>query len=100
MQNECIQFEFLGFDPKQEVKSFITTVGEKLHLGSPSDSVMRLVLKKSKDIIQASCKIASCSGPFVADAVSENPIIAIQEIEKKINQQLEVWRKRRFNNLD
>lgn len=96
MRNDCVQFEFVGFDPEYEVRNFISTVAEKLHLSSPSDSAIKVAMRLSKGVVQASCRIASHAGTFVADAISDNPIKAIKKVEEKIAEQLESWKSRRF----
>ena len=96
MRSDCVQFEFVGFNPEYEVRSFISTVAEKLHLSSPSDSAIKVAMKFSRGAVQASCRIASHAGTFVADAVSDNPIKAIKKVEEKIAKQLDGWKRRRF----
>jgi ribosome-associated translation inhibitor RaiA len=98
MRNDCIQFEFIGFDPEYEVRNFISTVAEKLYLSSPSDSAIKVAMKVSRGVIQASCRIVSHAGTFMAEAISDNPIKAIKKVEKKIAEQLEGWKHRRFLN--
>jgi hypothetical protein len=48
---------------------------------------MKLAIEKGKGAIQAYCRIASQAGIFVADAVSDSPIRAVQQIEQKIKDQ-------------
>lgn len=91
-----LQFEFLNFKPETEIKSFVAHIGEKLQMTSPSDSVITVALSKGKDLMQASCRIASKAGIFVADSVSECPINAIQKIESQIMGQLNSWKQTRF----
>jgi ribosome-associated translation inhibitor RaiA len=98
MRNDCVQFEFVGFDPEYEVRNFIATVAEKLHLSSPSDSAIKVAMKLSRGAVRASCRIASHAGTFVAEAVGENPIKAIKKVEEKIADQLDSWERRRFLN--
>lgn len=98
MRNDCVQFEFIGLDPEYEVRNFISTVAEKLHLSSPSDSVIKVAMKVSRGVVQASCRIASHAGTFMAEAISDNPIKAIKKVEEKIAEQLEGWKQRRFLN--
>lgn len=98
MRNDCVQFEFVGFDPEYEVRNFISTVAEKLHLSSPSDSAIKVAMKLSRGAVQASCRIASHAGTFVAEAVGDNPIKAIKKVEEKITDQLDSWKRRRFLN--
>jgi predicted ATP-dependent protease len=92
-----MQLEFLNFEPGSDMKNLILGVAEKLHLAAPSDSAMKLALKKGKGIVQASCRIASQAGVFMAEAVSDSPVRAALQIEKKIRWQLEDWKQRRFS---
>ena len=96
MPNHSVNFEFIGFDPEYEVRSFITSVADRLHSLAPSDSFMKIVMKKGGDAIEASCRIASQADKFVADAVCNSPVTAIHQIESKIRQQLDEWKKHRF----
>lgn len=98
MRNDCVQFEFIGFDPEYEVRNFISTVAEKLQLSSPSDSAIKVAMKVSRGVVQASCRIASHAGTFMAEAISDNPIKAIKKVEEKIAEQLDGWKHRRFLN--
>lgn len=91
-----LKFEFMGFDPKYEVRNFISSVAEGIHALAPSDSVMRVVIEKSKEAIRASCQIASQAGVFAAEAMSDCPKKAIRQIESKIKRQLDEWKKYRF----
>lgn len=90
------QFEFMGFDPDEKTKNFVSRIAESLHYSSPSDSALRLVVEKSKGAIRASCRIASQAGTFVADSVGDNPVRAVQQIENQIGKQLDNWKVRRF----
>lgn len=91
-----LQFEFMGFDPDEKIKNFVSRVAETLHYSAPSDSAMKLVVEKSKGAIRASCRIASQAGTFVADSIGDNPVRAVQQIENKIRKQLDNWKVRRF----
>ena len=100
MNQENVEFEFMGFNPDYEIRTFISSVAEKLHLNSPSDAAMKLAIQKGKGVIKASCRIASHSGTFVAEAVSKNPVRAVQQIERKIKKQLDQWKAWRFQNTN
>ncbi len=91
-----VKFEFLGFDPDERIRYFASTVAETIHFSAPSDSTLKIVVEKSKDVILASCRIVSQSGTFMADAISDNPMKAIQLIERKIRDQLDAWKRHRF----
>jgi hypothetical protein len=96
MSDQCVQLEFLGFNPEYELKSFILTIAEKLHLSAPSDSLMKMAIKKGESSIEASCRIDSQVGTFIAHAVGKNPIRTLHQIEAKIRRQLEKWKRKRF----
>lgn len=91
-----LQFEFMGFDPDEKIKNFVSRVAETLHYCAPSDSAMKLVIEKSKNAVRASCRIASQAGTFVADSISDSPVKAVQQIEQKIRKELDDWKMRRF----
>lgn len=96
MRSDGMQFEFLGFDPEYEVKKFISSVAEQLQFSAPSDSSIKFACEQGARAFRASCRICSQAGEFVADAVGETPARAIGKIERKIKQQLEDWKQRRF----
>lgn len=96
MNHENVQFDFRGFNPDFEMKNFISTVAEKIHLNAPSDAVMKMAMQKGKGAIKAYCRIVSRAGTFVAEAVSDSPVRAVQQVEHKIRAQLETWKAWRF----
>ena len=91
-----IQFEFLEFNPEQEMNDFLSAAAERIYASAPSDSAMKIAIKKGKDAVQASCRIVSQAGTFVAEAAGKNPFKAVLQIERKIRLQLDRWRDRRF----
>jgi len=96
MQNHVVQFEFVGFNPESDIRSCISAVADRIHSLSPSDSFMKVAMRKSSNTIQTSCRTASKAGTFTAETVCHCPKIAIQKIEKKIMYQLGEWKKQRF----
>jgi hypothetical protein len=97
MYNKNVNFEFIGFVPEAEVKSFITSIAHRLHGLAPSNSFMNFILKKKgDDVVEASCRIASRVGEFLVDTVSKDPVAAIQQIESRMKQKLDEWKKLRF----
>lgn len=91
-----VQFEFMGFNPDEKMRNFISLVAEKLHVSAPSDAGLKLVIEKGKGAVRASCRIVSRAGNFVADSISDHPIKAVQQIENKIRHQIDEWKARRF----
>ena len=88
-----IKLEFMGFDPKYKIKTFIAHVAEKLHLNSPSDSAMKMVIEKGRGAVKASCQIASKAGTYGRSCKQksyqshkknwEKNCVAIRKLEKK-----------------
>lgn len=91
-----VQLNFSGFDPDETLRVVVANVAERLYFIAPSDSAMKLVVEKSKDVIRVSCRIVSQAGTFVADAIGDNPFRTLQRIEKKMRFQLDVWKAKRF----
>ena len=96
MNQENMQFEFMGFDPDRDIKAFISIVAERLHLNAPSDSTLKLALQNGKDAIRVSCRIVSRVGTFVAEAVSDSQMRAVKLVEQKMRVQLDNWKAWRF----
>jgi len=68
MNQENVQFKFMGFDPDYEIRSLISSVAENPYFSSPSDA--------STDI----------------------PIRDVQRIEQKIEDHLDQWKAWGFQN--
>jgi ribosome-associated translation inhibitor RaiA len=96
MKHDGIEFVYKGSNPENEIKQVISAIVEKLHFNSPSDSAMTMVLNSTKNISKATCRIASQTGVFIAEATNKNPLEAITMLETKMRKQLEEWRKSRF----
>jgi len=97
--DHLVQYEFTNFEPEYDIRSFICIVSDRIHGLSPSDSVMKVAMKKVRDKFKASCRIASSAGTFFAETVSESPELAITEIDKKMRRQLRVWKMGRFRSM-
>lgn len=96
MLNHAVQFEFVGFNPDYEIRSIISSIADRIHNLAPSDSFMRVAMKRGRNAIEASCKIASSTGVFVAETICNTPIEAIGLLETKIMSQLDSWKQHRF----
>jgi hypothetical protein len=96
MNQEGIQFEHAGVALDHEIKGFISSILEKIYSQSPSDAVLKVALKSTKNLTLATCKIVSQTGVFIAEASNTNPLQAIMSLEQKIKIQFESWRADRF----
>lgn len=95
-----LQFEFMGFNPDERIKSFVSEVAQALHYSAPSDSTMKFVVEKSRNAIRASCRIVSQAGIFGVDSISDTTVGAVQQIERKMRKKLNQWKIRRFENTN
>lgn len=95
-----VELKITGFNPDEETRSFISLVSNKLHFSAPSDSGIKLAIKKGQNAIQASCRIASQAGIFFAESTCESAIEAVQQIEQKLKIQLDEWKLHRFDQID
>jgi hypothetical protein len=91
-----VDIAFEKFNPKEELRRLFVTVADKLHMDAPSDSHVRLVMKKGKETFSGYCRIASNIGVFIAEECAPSPEGALAKIEKKISRQLMQWKSRRF----
>jgi trehalose-6-phosphate synthase len=96
MITEYVEYEFIGFNPEYNIKNMIAVLAEKTYMNAPSNSAIKLVLRKSQDLVMASCRIGSQVGTFVSKAAGKNPIQAIQDLEKQIKIQLDSWKMNRY----
>ncbi len=97
MIREKMEYEFLGFDPKYEIKNMIAALAERVYFSAPGDSAIKWIFEKSQGMVKASCRIASMAGIFSAEATAKSPSFAIQKLEKRIHSQLNAWKVKRFN---
>lgn len=97
MLTENVKFEFVEFQPEPETKNLIATVVDRIYLSAPSDSFLKLAIKKSRGAIQASCRITSQVGSFVVVTSGQNPVRALQRLEQRMKNQLDSWKSNRFS---
>jgi len=93
--NRELKYEFKGFNPDDKFKEYVVQTVNELYFSAPSDSGLNLTLEKTKELIRASCRIASQAGVFTAEAAADSAMQAMKQIEKKINEQLWQWKTHR-----
>lgn len=96
MSHENITVEFHKFDPKEELRRLSVAVAEKLHMQAPSDSDLRMTVRKGGEKFRAYCRIASKAGVFLAEESAASPEGTLAKIEKEIGRQLNRWKSARF----
>lgn len=91
-----LECEYIGLSPDLGLRNFVSTVGENLLDLAPSNSMLKIALRKNNDLISATCRIFSHAGIFEAEAQSERELAAIRKAEEKIRRQLDRWKENRF----
>lgn len=96
MENLFGRFEFFGFEPNNEMKSFAKEILGHVVGDSPSDANSVAQLTKTHRGFEGLLKVTSIAGTFVAHVVDEaNPVHAMQKLHEKIFEQLSRWKEKR-----
>lgn len=89
-------FDFENFEPSpSQVKKLRKSLEELLWL-SPSDSTLKIKVRKTPALFYMNCIISSSYRQFAAEGVSENFNSALQIMESGINRDVLRWKKERF----
>jgi hypothetical protein len=100
MVTNCVDVEFVNFEPAQRERNTITTILQKLHELAPSDAVIKVIVHNGLGMMKATVNIGSAAGSFIASAVEADPIEAIREVYKSMTSKLDIWKMRRFADLE
>ncbi len=93
-------FEFNNFTPSpSQVKVLRKTLDELLWI-SPSDSSLKIEVRKSKALFNVRCYIAATSGKFAAEGVSEDFLPALRIMESGIHREVNRWKQSRMFNFE
>ncbi len=95
MRND-IECEFINFEPDSGLQAFVRSVGQNIYDLSPSNSALKIILKKIDQGVRATCRIFSYAGVFEAEVESEKEMAAVRKLEERICYKLDVWKSRRF----
>ncbi len=99
METNEISLEFSDFVPDFGFKDFLALTAERLQCGAPSDSNVRLAIKRSGDSVKVICRIVSFAGTFIGEAINRSAYLATEEVESMIVRQLNVWKVFRFSEI-
>ncbi|RME18261.1 MAG: hypothetical protein D6797_00785 [Bdellovibrio sp.] len=92
-------FQFEGFEPSPELKTFAKEVLWRAENRAPSQSSVRAKLIKTGSGFIAKMKFASPVGHFSAETQKENPKEALNHLYKKIKAKFQDWKKSRVLNF-
>jgi len=87
--------QFLNFEPTNEIKGLIKSLVNELEAIAPSDAAFRVVFEKNKKIFKGIVRVCSQAGTFIAEAVAEQPLHVLMEMDRHIRRQIEDWKCRR-----
>ncbi len=99
MNYENLNIEMRGIHPSSHLDKMLRDLADAIHWQSPSDSCLKIFIEQSKGTIKASCRIASQTGVFVANSVSDCPEKSLRMLEQKIQKKLDEWKRNRFSNI-
>src|SRR4051812_13415907 len=91
MENIFGRFEFLDFEPTNELKSSAKGILHEIVGESPSDANSVASVRKTHAGFEGILKVSSRAGTFIAHAVEHDPLHAIQKMQEKICEQLQKW---------
>jgi hypothetical protein len=83
---------FIEFSPSYRIQSFIQNLTERVSGGSPSDSIVRVILEKTGLIFTGNLRISSFAGVFEARVSAGSPELAMREMADQMMFQLAGWK--------
>ncbi|NQY99505.1 MAG: hypothetical protein HRT45_02425 [Bdellovibrionales bacterium] len=84
-------FEFINFDPANDLKTFSKEVFWLVEEKAPSQAAKVAKIEKAGDEYRSEIKIVSSSGTFQADYASGDPQASIEGAYLKIKDLLKSW---------
>jgi hypothetical protein len=88
--------KFFGFDPTLELKTFAKQKLKIILDLAPSDSEGATRLERTGDGFEGELKIYSRAGRFVAKVKSADPRLVIEDLSRKLMNELALWKRVRF----
>lgn len=88
-------FNFIGFEPTEELKKRAYLASERLLDLSPYGSMVVALLQKDDLSYRCAIEIYSKYGPFIGQSSDEDPEIALKNAVRFISKRLDHWKQRR-----
>ena len=89
---------YKNFEPDKESKNFFFQMMQKTELEAPSDSNIKLTVKRIRNGYKAYCRLASSTLNFGCHSHSNDLHQLCLSIEKSVKRKIEAWRKNRVLN--
>ena len=93
------KIKYENFKPSKDQRELISFKVNKLSLEAPSDSTVRLFVKKMSNDYKGVIKICSEVGVFTSENIASSPENLIVNIEREIREKLNLWKKNRFSKI-
>lgn len=96
MTHSAVQsLEYIGFEPSDSLTGFASEKLYRVVGESPSDSITRGFIRKTKNGFEGCLQVRSIVGTFVANVIGEDPLKVIDDLSQKVRHELLKWKKNR-----
>ena len=99
MGYELTEIQYVDLEADGELRDAIRLMAEGIYHAAPSDAAIRIILRKSRNIVSVSCRIVSLAGVFLCETMGHSPLPAFQSIERQMKEQLDAWKAARIWDL-
>ncbi len=90
-------FNFIGFDPDEDIKNKAYLAAERLLDIVPYGSMAVALLQKDEISYRCAIEIYSKHGPFTARASDTTPDAALESVVRTLSKKLVRWKERRLH---
>lgn len=97
MQSDEMKVLFSGFEPTADMRSSLYYILNRLHLKSPSQSLLSATFTMTNGLFEGVIKITSTAENFVVKATDVQLPALGQKLFDKVGEKLENWRSLRFD---
>jgi hypothetical protein len=97
MQSNEMKVLFSGFEPTADMRSSLYYILNRLHLKSPSQSLLSATFTMTNGLFEGVVKVTSTAENFVVKATDAALPALGQKLFEKVGEKLENWRALRFD---
>lgn len=96
MLSEDVKVMFSGFEPTADMRSSLYFVLNRLHLKSPSQSLLQATFTLTNGLFEGVIKVTSTAENFVVKATDVQFVELSEKLLSKLGDKLEKWKTLRF----
>lgn len=97
MLSEDVKVLFSGFEPTADMRSSLYYVLNRLHLKSPSQSLLQATFTLTNGLFEGVIKVTSSAENFVVKATDVQFSELSEKLMDKVGDKLEKWKALRFD---